>query len=102
MVASVAEKGYAATTVGDLLEISGVSRSSFYDLFRDKEDCFLATFDALLELGMAIVQTEMNGEGTLEERARRGDAENVRVGRRAAGGRRPLLQPPLRPRAPWP
>ena len=72
MVASVADKGYAATTVGDLLEISGVSRSSFYDLFRDKEDCFLATFDALLELGMAIVQTEMNGEGTLEERARRG------------------------------
>ncbi len=72
MVASVADKGYAATTVGDLLELSGVSRSSFYDLFRDKEDCFLATFDALLELGMAIVQTEMNGEGTLEERARRG------------------------------
>ncbi len=72
MVASVADKGYAATTVGDLLELSGVSRSSFYDLFRDREDCFLATFDALHELAMAIVSTELEGEGTLEERARRG------------------------------
>src|SRR5690349_14835356 len=62
MVASVADKGYAATTVGDLLELSGVSRSSFYDLFRDKEDCFLATFDALHDLAMAIVSTELDRE----------------------------------------
>jgi len=72
MVASVADKGYAATTVGDLLEISGVSRSSFYDLFRDKEDCFLATFDAIHDLAMAIVSNELEGEGSLEERSRRG------------------------------
>ncbi len=71
MVASVADKGYAATTVGDLLELSGVSRSSFYDLFRDKEDCFLATFDALLEMAIEIASTELEGEGTVEERARR-------------------------------
>jgi AcrR family transcriptional regulator len=71
-VACVADKGYAATTVGDLLELSGVSRSSFYDLFRDREDCFLATFDALMEMGIGIVNSELEGEGSLEERARRG------------------------------
>jgi AcrR family transcriptional regulator len=71
MVACVAEKGYSATTVGDLLDLSGVSRSSFYDLFRDKEDCFLATFDAILEMAVAIAEAEFEGEGDLEERARR-------------------------------
>ena len=72
MVASVTDKGYAATTVGDLLDLSGVSGSSFYDLFRDMEDCFLAPFDALLEMATEIASTELDGEGTLEERARRG------------------------------
>src|SRR6266576_3593372 len=43
MVASVAMRGYRATTVGDLAEISGVSSRTFYDLFPDKEACFLAT-----------------------------------------------------------
>jgi AcrR family transcriptional regulator len=71
MVASVADRGYAATTVGDLLELSGVSRSSFYELFRDKEDCFQATFDALVEMAFAIANAELEGEGSLEERARR-------------------------------
>ena len=48
MAATVAEKGYAATTVADLLDLSGVSRSSYYDHFSDKQDCFLAAVEALL------------------------------------------------------
>lgn len=42
LVAVVAEKGYEATRVADLLELSGVSRSAFYEHFGDKEDCLLA------------------------------------------------------------
>src|ERR1044072_3298120 len=42
MVATVAEKGYEATTVADLVELSGVSRSAFYRHFDDKQGCFLA------------------------------------------------------------
>jgi AcrR family transcriptional regulator len=53
MVASVYSSGYRATTVGDLVEISGVSSRSFYDLFPDKEACFLATLEALIEAGIA-------------------------------------------------
>ena len=41
MVAVVAEKGYEATRVADLLKLSGVSRSAFYEHFRDKEECLL-------------------------------------------------------------
>jgi AcrR family transcriptional regulator len=42
MVAVVAEKGYEATRVEDLLELSGVSRSAFYAHFKDKQACLVA------------------------------------------------------------
>ena len=49
MVATVAEKGYEATTVADLVQLSGVSRSAFYRHFDDKQACFLAAVEALVE-----------------------------------------------------
>jgi AcrR family transcriptional regulator len=48
MVASVAERGYAATRLSDLAELSGVSRNSFYRLFPDKEACFVAATETIL------------------------------------------------------
>lgn len=49
MVATVAEKGYEATTVADLVKLSGVSRSAFYKHFEDKQACFLAAVEAMVE-----------------------------------------------------
>src|SRR5262245_21237593 len=49
LVAVVAEKGYEATRVEDLLDLSGVSRSAFYEHFNDKQDCLLAAVNAFLE-----------------------------------------------------
>jgi AcrR family transcriptional regulator len=69
-VATVASKGYEATTVADLLELSGVSRSAFYEHFRDKEDCVLATFDALVAMSAGLVRDELSKEGPTVERAR--------------------------------
>src|SRR6059058_6194143 len=43
---AVAEKGYASATVADVVSRAGVSRKTFYEHFRDKEECFLAAFDA--------------------------------------------------------
>lgn len=54
MVASVSERGYIATTVNDLVEISGVSSRTFYDLFPDKKACFLATLEAIIEAAAAF------------------------------------------------
>jgi AcrR family transcriptional regulator len=48
MVAGVATRGYAATRVTDLIELSGVSRRSFYDLFPDKESCFKAALEEII------------------------------------------------------
>lgn len=60
----VAEKGYSATRVADITEYAGVSRKTFYELFDDKEDCFLAAYDAITALlmermagGLATVAT---------------------------------------------
>jgi AcrR family transcriptional regulator len=41
MVETVAEKGYAAATVGEVVARARVSRSSFYAQFSDKENCFV-------------------------------------------------------------
>ncbi|HEX3324478.1 MAG TPA: TetR/AcrR family transcriptional regulator [Solirubrobacterales bacterium] len=70
LVAIVAEQGYEATRVEDLLDLSGVSRSAFYAHFRDKQDCLLAAVGAFLEPTVReIVEGDVQPHG--EERARR-------------------------------
>ena len=46
MVEVATENGYAALTVQNVLTRAGISRPTFYELFEDKEACFLAAFDA--------------------------------------------------------
>lgn len=43
---AVAEKGYAATIVTDVVARAGVSRRTFYEQFPDLESCFLAAYEA--------------------------------------------------------
>jgi AcrR family transcriptional regulator len=45
MLESVAERGYEATTVPDVVAAARVSRNAFYELFGDKLECFLALCD---------------------------------------------------------
>jgi len=46
MAEAVAEHGYAKTSVALVLRGAGVSRESFYEQFANKEECFLAAYDA--------------------------------------------------------
>jgi AcrR family transcriptional regulator len=46
---TVAEVGYARTTVSHVTARARVSRKTFYDVFSDREDCFLAVFCASVE-----------------------------------------------------
>jgi AcrR family transcriptional regulator len=48
MVESVYQRGYAGTSVANVIALAGVSRRAFYEQFSNKEDCFLATYDALV------------------------------------------------------
>jgi AcrR family transcriptional regulator len=46
----ILEHGYAQMSVARVTGRAGVSRRTFYDLFEDREDCFLAVFEEALEL----------------------------------------------------
>jgi AcrR family transcriptional regulator len=50
MAKTVAAQGYAATSVADVLRAARISRRTFYERFADKEDCFLAAYDAIVGL----------------------------------------------------
>jgi AcrR family transcriptional regulator len=43
----VAQRGYPAVTMRGLSRLAGVSSRDFYEHFDDKEECFLAAFDAI-------------------------------------------------------
>jgi AcrR family transcriptional regulator len=47
-IKAVNERGFVATTISDLVANAGVSRRSFYEHFENKEECLLATYDALI------------------------------------------------------
>jgi AcrR family transcriptional regulator len=74
MAAVVAEKGYAATTVADVVERAGVSRRTFYEQFADREACFLAAYDVGLAAVLDRIQSAVEVQPTAgwRERARSG------------------------------
>lgn len=55
MASVTATKGYATTTVADLLATAGVSRETFYELFRSKHDCFVQAFDDASVLLFSVI-----------------------------------------------
>lgn len=69
---TVAEKGYEATTVADVVEGAGVSRTTFYELFEDKEECFFAAYDQAIDLLLARVASAFESTTSWPERVRAG------------------------------
>ena len=55
VVALASEKGYEALTVADLLALSGVSRSAFYEHFANKSECLTAAASELVEPTLAAL-----------------------------------------------
>jgi AcrR family transcriptional regulator len=54
-LAVVGEQGYKPMTVRRVSARAGVSSKTFYDLFSDREDCFLAAFDHAVDQLATIV-----------------------------------------------
>jgi AcrR family transcriptional regulator len=63
MAEAVGEHGYATTTVEDILGRARMSRRTFYQLFSNREDCFLATYDCALEEAMGRLALAHAGGG---------------------------------------
>jgi AcrR family transcriptional regulator len=60
MVDAVAEKGYARVAVADVIERAGVSRKTFYEQFANKEECFLAAYDAGVDRLLAAIDAAVD------------------------------------------
>ena len=59
MARAVAERGYAAVTVTDVVNGARVSRRTFYEHFEDKEHCFLETYRTGCESGIAQIDAAL-------------------------------------------
>jgi AcrR family transcriptional regulator len=75
---AVAEKGYAATTIDDIVRGAGVSKKTFYEHFRDKEDCFLAAYEAAADELFARVREAQSDPDSWLERTRAGISAYLR------------------------
>ena len=70
IVELIAERGYQAVRILDLTKLARVSRPTFYSLYDDKEELFLAAYD---EIAQRTAKT------VIEAYARREDAPNGRL-----------------------
>jgi AcrR family transcriptional regulator len=64
IVALVSERGYESTTVADVLALSGVSRSAFYEHFAGKSECLVAAASELIEPSLAALGPNDRGGGS--------------------------------------
>jgi AcrR family transcriptional regulator len=71
MLECVAESGYEATTVPQVVAKARVSRNAFYEFFTDKTECFIATCDQAAE-GLLEELVALAAEPDWIEAARRG------------------------------
>jgi AcrR family transcriptional regulator len=63
-VEAVGEVGYARMTVAQVISRARVSRKTFYDVFTDREDCFLAAFEQALGQASSIAREAYQSEST--------------------------------------
>jgi len=55
---AIADKGYAAVTIADVVRHARVSKRTFYEHFADKEECFLAAYRAASDDILAAIAAE--------------------------------------------
>jgi AcrR family transcriptional regulator len=72
MTRVVVRKGYARTTVADVVEVASVSRRTFYEQFVDKEACFLAAYETAGDIVLGDIAGAVRGtDGGWRERLKR-------------------------------
>jgi AcrR family transcriptional regulator len=71
-VEAVEEVGYARLTVAQVIGRARVSRKTFYDLFEDREDCFLAAFDQAVDQVQVTMSEAYEQESNWRESIRAG------------------------------
>lgn len=72
MIRVVGSQGYKETSVADVIEEAGSSRTTFYKHFEDKQECFLAAYEMLVEQVFAEMYAHCDGERPWLERVEKG------------------------------
>lgn len=72
MVHVACDRGVEAASVAYVVERAGVSRRTFYALFDDRRDCFLAAFEAALALASERARAAYESERRWVDRVRGG------------------------------
>jgi AcrR family transcriptional regulator len=67
---AVAQKGFAATTVADVIALAGVSRRTFYEQFPNIEDCFMAAYVEGMQSLLGAIRKAMRNVPEDDWRAR--------------------------------
>ncbi len=70
MMQEISQRGAANVSVAHVVGRSGVSRRTFYEIFEDREDCFLAAFDDALEHVSTVVVAAYGEPGSWRVRVR--------------------------------
>jgi AcrR family transcriptional regulator/DNA-binding MarR family transcriptional regulator len=74
-LAAVEEVGYGRMTVAQVIARAKVSRKTFYDVFVDREDCFLAALEQAVAHAGELVQRAYDNESAWRDGVRAGLAE---------------------------
>lgn len=65
----IAKRGYNATTVDHLVSAAGIGVGTFYELFDNKEDCFLQAYERIVSQGREEVAAAVHPDRPWPERA---------------------------------
>ncbi len=61
MAQEVAQRGYRAATITEVVRLASVSTRDFYEHFQGKEHCFLAAFDAVRDHLEELIAAAVTG-----------------------------------------
>ena len=76
LATAIAEKGYGAATIADVVRVARVSKRTFYEHFADKEACFLALYAETTEELLELIS---NAAATGAARGRSGSGGGARL-----------------------
>lgn len=88
-----AERGYDATSVGEVAGAAGVTRTVLYDHFRSKRELYLQVLDSQNAAMLAEVGAGITGAGAGAERLRATVAAYLSFARQRPAARRLLVDP---------
>jgi AcrR family transcriptional regulator len=71
LIELIAERGYQAVRILDLTKLARVSRPTFYSLYADKEELFLAAYDEIAKRTASTIMAAYGTQGSPGERLRR-------------------------------